>query len=299
VPTGSLTPRGNSAQTWMAVNGRIVPEDEARVSCADRGFLYGDGLFETMKARQGEVDFLEKHLERLRLGALELGLPSPPPLLPSLVRELLTRNGPTEHAAVKLCLTRGKHTGALTLYEPTRPTVVLSSRPWEEPAPSRWEQGLSITVETGMRQNPRSGICHLKTLNYLPYLLARTRAEQAGFQDAVLLNPGGEVCECTSSNLFWFRQGRLETPEASCGLLPGVARAVLLDLMKRAGTPVCEVKSSADRLQEADEVFVTNSLLEIMPVGRIDERHYVRREKTREILKRFRALRDALHPVAG
>jgi branched-chain amino acid aminotransferase len=299
VPTGSLTPRGGAAQTWMAVNGRIVPEDEALVSCADRGFLYGDGLFETMKARQGRVDFLEKHLERLRLGALELGIPFSPPVVPSLVRELLERNGRPEHAAVKLCLTRGKHTGDLTLYEPAETTRVLSARPWEEPAPSRWEQGLSITVETGIRQNPLSGICHLKTLNYLPYLLARTRAGRAGFEDAVLLNPGGEVCECTSSNLFWFRQGRLETPEASCGLLPGVVRAVLLDLMKSSGTPVSEVKRSAERLQDADEIFVTNSLLEIMPVGRIDGQRYARREKTRELRERFRALRDSLHPVSG
>ena len=291
------TPQGTAPESWAAVNGRLVPEAEAVVSCLDRGFLYGDGLFETMKARQGRVDFLHRHMERLERSARALCIPFPSPeILPELIRELLARNQIHETASVKLCLSRGRHTGALTLYEPQDPTQVLIARNWEEPDLYRWEQGLSLTVENELRLNSRSGICGLKSMNYLANLLARTRAERDGFEDALLLNERDEVCECTTSNLFWFRDGRLETPERSCGLLPGVVRAVLMDVQEQAGNPVFETRSNPDRLRDADEVFVTNSLLEILPVGRIQETTFLRRSQTRALFEHFRDYRDSLNP---
>jgi branched-chain amino acid aminotransferase len=298
--TGDLKPDGSAWERWIAVNGRIVPETDARISCEDRGFLYGDGLFETMKARQGCVDFLQRHLERMQSGARDLDIPFPPHRsFPPLIRELLAKNQLQETAVVKLCLSRGRHTGPLTLYKPEEATLVMFARPWEEEEPSRWEQGLSITVETEIRQNALSGICHMKTLNYLAYLRVRTRAARAGFEDAILLNTHGELCECTTANLFWFRGGQLETPEASCGLLPGVVRAVVMDLMEQAGTPVREVRRSADDLPDAEEIFVSNSVVEILPVGRIGERRLPRRDQTRALRERFRAYRDSLHPDPG
>jgi len=287
-------------ESWIAVNDRILPETDAHISCEDRGFLYGDGLFETMKARRGCVDFLQRHLDRMRSGAQELGIPFPPARsFPSLIRDLLARNHIQDTAAVKLCLSRGRHTGPLTLYRPEETTRVLFARPWQDPDPSRWEEGLSITVETEIRQNALSGICHLKTLNYLPYLRARTGAAQAGFEDAILLNTRGEICECTTANLFWFRGERLETPKVSCGLLPGVVRAVLMDLAEQAGTPVREVKRKAKDLLDAEEIFVSNSLMEIHPVGRVGEHRFSRREQTHALRDRFRAYRDSLHPDSG
>jgi len=300
MPPPDLTPDPAAAEHWVAVNDRIVLEQEAGLSCMDRGFLYGDGLFETLKAREGRVDFLGRHMDRMRSGARELGLPFPPPdALPGLVRELLARNRIQGAAAVKLCLSRGRHTGALTLFAPERATRVLLARPWRPPDPSRWEEGLCVVVETGVRQNERSGLCHLKTLNYLPSLLVRTRAHRAGYEDAVLLNTRDEVCECTTSNLFWFRGDGLETPALSCGLLPGVVRAVLLDLLARAGTPARQVHAGVQALREAEEVFVTNSLAEILPVGRIGNERFPRRERTRALRERFLAHRDSLHPGPG
>jgi len=300
MPAKDMTPDPHVPERWAAVNERIVREQDAALSCQDRGFLYGDGLFETMKARGGRVDFLQRHLDRMRSGAKELGLPFPATEpLPDLIRELLARNRIRGPAAVKLCLSRGRHAGALTLYAPEEPTRVLTVRPWHPPSPSHWERGLSIQVETAFRQNARSGICHLKTLNYLPNLLVRTRAEAAGHEDAVLLNTRDQVCECTASNLFWFREGRLETPDLSCGLLPGVVRSVLLEMMAEAGTPVRPVRARMEALLNAQEVFVTNSLVEIFPVGRVGEDSFPQRERTRALAERFRAHRDALHPASG
>jgi len=290
VKTGSPRP-----ERWIAVNGRILPEDEASISPADRGFLYGDGLFETMKARKGRVDFLSKHLTRMEEAAGVLDLPFPLDFdIPSLLRELLDKNHLAGTASVKICLSRGKHLGPLTLYPDQEPTLVIFTRPYEDPGSSRWEKGLEVSVEEEIRQNALSGICHLKSMNYLPYLLARTRAEEKGFEESLLLNTEGHVCECTTANIFCFRQGRLETPLISCGLLPGILRAVLLELLDKAGQPARVVRLTVEDLMGSEEIFVTNSMIEILPVGRLNERRYPQREQTRTLFDRFRAYRNAL-----
>jgi len=297
--TGPVSGRPGGPDAWVAVNGRILRESEARISPADRGFLYGDGLFETLKARRGQVDFLDLHLARMQEGARALRIPVPAPLsLAPLIRELLDRNDLRDTAAVKVCLSRGAHRGPLCLYEPDDPTLVVFARPWDEPDPGSWEKGLALAVEQEIRQNRFSGICGLKTLNYLPCLLARTRAVEAGFDEAILLNAEGDLCECSAANLFFFRKGRIETPETSCGLLPGIVRAVLVQMLAGGPTPVQEVRVTADILGECEEIFLTSSLLEIMPVGRVGEALFPRRDRTRALRERFRAHRDALHPPA-
>ena len=135
----------------------------------------------------------------------------------------------------------------------------------------------------------------MKTMNYLPYLLARTRAQEKGFQDAILANMANEICECTTSNLFFFREERLETPAVSCGLLPGILREVVMECMEQAGEPVRQVASTPEALRSCDEIFVTNSLLEVFPVGRVDQDDYPARERTARVLEIFQAHRDKLH----
>ena len=278
---------------WVCVDGEILPEEKARLSPLDRGFLYGDGLFETMKARGNRVDFLGQHLERLRAGALALRLPFPTGFdFEGCVRQLLDKNGIRGEASIKICLSRGRHQGEISLYSPSRSTLVILASPTLGPSPDRWEQGLSLSVEPELRQNPSSPLCGLKSLNYLFHLVARTRARDRGFEEAILLNGAGEVCESTSANLFCFRQGRLQTPAPSCGLLPGVLRAALMKCLEEEGEPVAEVRLPAASLAECEEVFLTNSLLEIVPVGRIDEKAYPRRDRTRAVREAFLRYRD-------
>ena len=212
-----------------------------------------------------------------------------------IIQDLKEKNQIPGEASAKICLSRGRHEGSLSLYTPSSPTVVIMTTQRFSPGPTEWDKGLSVMVEGEFHQNDTSSLCRLKTLNYLPCLLARTRAQEKGFEDAILTNTVNEVCECTTSNLFFFREGRLETPALSCGLLPGVLREALMECMEQAGEPVREVKLAHEDLCSCDEIFVTNSLVEVFPVGRVDQEAYSVRERTRRVLGLFQAYRDTLH----
>jgi aminodeoxychorismate lyase len=262
----------------------------------DRGFLYGDGLFETLKADGKRVFFLERHLARMREASRFLKIPFPAGLdFLGIIHDLKEKNQIPGEASAKICLSRGRHGGSLSLYPSSSPTVVILTTQRAAPSPIDWEEGLSVTIEGELRQNETSSLCRLKTLNYLPYLLARTRAQEKGFEDAILRNTANEVCECTTSNLFFFREERLETPALSCGLLPGVLREALMECLEEAGEPVREVKLANEDLCSCDEIFVTNSLLEVFPVGRVDQEVFSVRERTRRVWRLFQAYRDRLH----
>ncbi len=281
---------------YLAINGRILEEKDACLSPLDRGFLYGDGLFETLKADAKRVYFLDRHLARLRDGARFLRIPFPSDLdFPGIIRDLKERNRIPGEASVKICLSRGRHEGSLSLYTPPSPTVVIMTTERAPSDPADWEKGYTVALERELRQNDASDLCRFKTMNYLLYLMVRTRAQDRGFQDAILTNRGDEICECTTSNLFFFREDRLETPALSCGLLPGVLRQTLMECMERAGEPVREVRLTCESLRTCDEIFVTNSLAEIFPVGRVDRQAYPARERTRRVWRQFQAYRDSLH----
>jgi branched-subunit amino acid aminotransferase/4-amino-4-deoxychorismate lyase len=199
-------------------------------------------------------------------------------------------------ASVKICLSRGRHQGRLSLVPLSSPTTVILVHTYQDRTAEAWERGLEITVEKDILQNESSALCRLKSLNYLLYLLVRTRAEEGGFEDAILMNRAGAICECTTSNLFFFRHGRLETPALSSGLLPGILRQALMECMEQAGQPVSEVRMTPEAFLACEEIFVTNSLVEILPVGRVDQVRYPNRERTREVRNLFHAFRDETDP---
>jgi len=281
---------------YVAINGCVLPEEEACLSPLDRGFLYGDGLFETLKVVGKRVFFLDRHLARMREAARFLRIPFPADLdFLGIIQDLKEKNEITGEASAKICLSRGRHEGSLSLYTPSSPTVVILTAQRASTSLTDWDKGLSVTVEGEVHQNDSSSLCRLKTLSYLPYLLVRTRAQEKGFEDAILTNTANEICECTTSNLFFFHEDRLETPALSCGLLPGVLREALMECMEQAGEPIREVKLAHEDLCSCDEIFVTNSLVEIFPVGRVDQDAYSIRERTRRVLGLFRVYRDRLH----
>lgn len=280
---------------YIALNGRTVPEQEARISPLDRGFLYGDGLFETIKARKGRIDFLAPHLKRLKEGAQTLRIPFPDRVdFEEIILDLLERNRIQGEAAVKICLSRGIHEGPISLYQPASPTTVIFVRPYQGVDWTTWNRGISLTVEREMFSNATSSLCGLKSMNYLFYLIVRTRAETKGFEEAILLNTKHNVCECTAANLFFFRNDRLETPALTAGLLPGILRGAIMTCMADAGQPVKEVEVPAQALGECEEIFATNALMEITPVGRVEERPYPKREMTLQTFELFKTYRDAL-----
>lgn len=208
---------------WL--DGALAPSGEDRVSCADRGFLLGDGLFETMRLMDGHLPHLERHLTRLEEGCAVLMLPPPErATVRRAVEDLVAANGTTD-GSVRLTLTRGA--GPRGLLPPARPspTLLLTCAAAARQAAPAVRLGLSRYIRDGA-----SPLSRVKTLNYLPMVMARMEAVAAGYDDALLPGQGGEtVAEASASNIVMLLDGELVTPPLSDGALPGTSRARLLE----------------------------------------------------------------------
>ena len=259
--------------TWVWLNGEFLDDSLPALSARDRGFLYGDGLFETMRAYKGRVFQFPEHMARMAASAqfLRIPLPHASEALEGAAQELLRRNG-LEEAVVRVALSRGSESPGLGLPDNGKPTVLVQARPFEPPPERLYRRGADVVLAS-VRQNADSPLPRHKTANYLLYLLARQEARDAGATDAVILNQHGQVCEATTANLFWAKGGGLGTPPVHCGLLPGVARANVLRIAGELGIAAEERPASAGELFEADEIFLTNSVAEVLPVRKVDGRN--------------------------
>lgn len=236
----------------------------------DRGFTLGDGLFETVLARRGELVALSAHLDRVSAGCAALGLPRPDRAeAERLMRQALAEAGlEGERAAVRLTVTAGS--GGRGLDRPQTPSLrlVASAAPAPRPeAPARL-----VTAE--VRRNERSPASRLKTLSYLDNVLARAEARAAGADEAVMLNTAGALACAAAANLFWIKDDVLFTPALTCGVLAGVARGEALAGAARLDVTVHEVAAGPEALVSADALFLTNALIGVRRVAALDDRAY-------------------------
>jgi branched-chain amino acid aminotransferase len=249
---------------WL--NGVQRSVDEPLLSPLDRGFTLADGLFETMRARGGTVFRLDAHLDRLCAGARLLGIPIPPGLrdhVAAAARTALT--GGYEHASVRLTVTRGPAPPGLAPPPHPAPTVALAIAPL---TPSAAPRAIIATMASA-RRNEHALTSGVKTLAYTESVIALSRAKAAGADDAIFLDTAGHVSEATASNLFAVLDGTLVTPPLSCGVLPGITRAVVLELAPTLGITVAEREIAEPELAMASELFLTSSIREIAPLVRI------------------------------
>ncbi len=257
---------------YAYINGKFVPEEEARVSVLDRGFLYGDGLFETMRAYHRRAFRIDDHLERLYRSCRELKIPLKMERkeLKGAIGELLEKNDLTE-AYLRLTLTRGLHTGSLGFDTCSSPTLVITSRELNPYPPSYYQKGIRAIIAS-IRQNSFSPLSGYKSLSYLAYLLAREEARTQGASEAILLNSKAEVTEGATSNIFLILNGKVSTPPEHAPLLPGITRKAVIEILPRLdlNCKICSILEQS--LEDAEEVFITNSLMEVMPVTSIDGR---------------------------
>lgn len=254
---------------WVCVAGQLVREREATVPVMG-GLLYGYGLFETMRAYRGRVFRIDAHEARLRDGARVLGLDVPfdGDELRRGIDAVLDRNGLAGvDAAVRLTLQGDPPPDGAAAPSPAR-WIVTARRLIQYPE-LLYERGASAVV-ADVRRNETSPLSRLKTLNYLDNLLARRAARAAGFDEAILLNTRGDVAEGAASNVFVVRGRELLTPPVDDGALPGIARATVLDLAPTLGLDPREVALALNALRTADEAFLTNSLMEVLPLVRLD-----------------------------
>ncbi|MBN1526297.1 MAG: aminotransferase class IV [Candidatus Omnitrophica bacterium] len=250
------------------INDKLVDNGEARISVFDRGFMFGDGLFETMRSYDGAVFRMREHLERLfgGLTVMKIKCPYDRKYLEDAVYKCLEANGLKE-SNVRLTVTRGASLTGSFSHADLKPNVVIITRQLELPKRA-YERGVAATI-AAIRQNDQSPVARLKTLNFLPYIIARMNAKEAGFDDAILLNTRGHVAEGTTANIFMVKHGHLMTPSLDCGILPGVTRGAVLAVAAAGGIKVKEGHFSQRDLTAADEVFLTNSVIELLPVVRI------------------------------
>ncbi len=251
------------------LNGRFVPEDQAVVSVFDRGFLYGDGLFETFRICNGQPFRWAQHIERLQRGAerLRLRLPFPGEALRSYADELIRVNQMPE-SILRLNVSRGAGPRGYSTARTGPALVVLSLHPAPAIDPRHPPQWRLLT--SSLRLSANDPLATIKTCNKLLQVLARAEVEERGADEALLLNAAGEVVETTNSNVFWIENSTVSTPPVEDGALAGVTRAVVLELCPALGLPCQEKSARLETLHTADGVFLTLSTLGIVEAISLD-----------------------------
>jgi len=255
------------------LDGHFVAREKALVSVFDHGFLYGDGIYETMRAYGGMLFLLKKHLSRLKrsAGAISLNLPLPLEQIGAALNESLVVNKLLE-AYVRLHISRGPGEIGLDPALCIAPTMVIVAKPFHDYPAEYYERGVNVAIVKTRRNHPLALDPAIKGTNFLNNILAKIEAKKAGAYEGIMLNWEGYVAEGTISNIFMARKGVLFTPHADTGILEGVTRDLVLRLAKRARVPVKEAMLRPKSLLAADECFITNSTMEIMPVTAIDKR---------------------------
>jgi len=282
------------AATYVCLDGAVVPASRAKVSVFDRGLLYGDGLFETVRCYNGTPLALRAHLGRLRASARFLGIPVPGRPWARDIDRLLRRNRLlSTDAWVRITLTRGAAAPGLLPPRQPQPTAFLIA--------GRVDPNVAVVQQRGARvillPFARHGfLAEHKVLDYLPGILGRVMAARHEAFEALYVDEDGLVTEGTTSNIFACRRGRLVTPPVT-GVLPGVTRRFVIELAAAAGLRLVERPLKARDLYRADEVFVTSSLAEVVPVMMIDDRQIRDGQvgpRTRRLQSLYRQLVDKI-----
>lgn len=254
------------------LNGLFTPLEDANVSILDRGFCYGDGLFETMRAFKGKVFKLDQHIERLfhSLPLIFLELPMTRKEVKDVIQETLSRNK-IKNAIIRLTVTRGNNSPGFQLDPDASPTLVVHAKPHYPLPKSIYSKGVQITLFR-MNGSGLPGLKRgLKTCNFLSNILIRELSMRKGSMEGVIIDPVLGVTEGATSNLFVVKQGILKTPAVNDYVLEGITRRAVIEIARDHKISVEQGILTAKDVLTADEVFITNSNIDIVPVNRVDD----------------------------
>lgn len=284
-------------QVW--IDGTLVPAAEASISVFDHGVLYGDGVFEGIRIYGGRVLKLKTHLTRLAESAksIKLGLPYTPEELFAAVKETVAANGMSD-GYIRLVATRGAGTLGIDPVPCPRPRVFIIVAPIKLYPQEFYDNGLKLISSSFVRTSPQALSPRIKSLNYLNNILAKTEALEAGVLEAVMYNDQGYVAEATADNLFVVKNApsgpAVWTPPLSAGCLEGVTRNLVIDLARAAGLEVRQENLTRHDLYVADEMFLTGTGAEVIPVVELDARKIGPEGRpgptTRQLIVAFRGL---------
>ena len=253
------------------INGLFTPLRNAKISILDRGFCYGDGLFETLRASNGQIFYIQQHIDRLfdSLQQVLIELPMTRLELTKAVKETLARNK-YKNAIIRLMVTRGDTESNIQIDSKIHPTLVINIRPFTPLPKVAYKKGIRVMLFQE-RANLVNGLSlRLKSCNYLSNILIKEFSNKKNYTEGVVVDPDFGVTEGTTSNIFIVEQGQIKTPPLSPYVLAGITRQVVLEIARDHKIPFKEEKITADELIYADEVFITNSCIEIVPVTQVN-----------------------------
>lgn len=255
------------------MNDRLVDQSEAKVSVFDHGLLYGDGIFEGIRLYDGCVFKLEEHLERLEYSAkaIMLELPWSRQEISDAVCETCRANG-LKDGYIRLVVTRGEGSLGLSIKNCDKPQLIVIADKIQLYPVEFYEKGLEIITVPTRRINPAALPPTVKSLNYLNNILAKIEAQHLGYHEAIMLNDQGYVAECTGDNVFVIHKGELITPSASAGALKGITRDTALSIADELGIPWREANVTRYDIWIAEELFLTGTAAEIIPIVKVDAR---------------------------
>jgi len=256
---------------WL--NGRLVGVAEARISIFDHGPLYGDGVFEGLRVYNGRVFRLEQHLKRLEdsARAIRLEMPMTRAEKVQAIYDTLKANNVT-NGYIRFVVTRGVGTLGLSPNRTACPSVFIIADQIELYPKELYEKGMAVVSSSVIRNHPNAVSPRIKSLNYLNNILAKIEALDAGVLEAIMYNHLGFVAECTGDNIFLVRDGVLQTPPTDAGILEGITRGAVIELICKRGLPFREMELTRHDLYVADECFLTGTAAEVIPVTQIDGR---------------------------
>src|SRR5580698_8139889 len=255
------------------IDGKFYSERDAKVSVFDHGLLYGDGVFEGIRAYHGRVFKLKEHIDRLFYSAkaILLTLPMAHKDIMAAVIEACRRNK-LRDGYIRLVVTRGIGTLGLNPRTCKKPSVIIIADKIQLYPPSYYDEGLTLITVPTVRNLHSALNPAIKSLNYLNNVMAKIEANNGGVEEAIMLNAEGFVAECTGDNIFIIKGGHLFTPPLSAGALYGITRQVVIELAKKSGLNVSEPNLTRYDLFNADEFFVTGTGAELVPVVKVDGR---------------------------
>ncbi len=276
------------------VNGAFVPKEEAKVSVYDHGYLYGDGIFEGLRAYNGRIFRLDRHLDRLYDSAqyLMLDIPMSKQEMAAAILETVRRCG-LRDAYIRPVISRGVGDLGLDPRKCKVPTVIIIVDTIQLYPKDAYARGLRAVTATIRKIRPDALSVQAKTLNYLNNILARLEANRAGVDEAFMLTNDGYVCECSADNIFLVRREEVWTPPAYLGILRGVTRETVMELVRQHGGPMLERVFTLHDVYTADECFLTGTGAEVGPVVEVDGRRIasgIPGPRTQRLISAFREL---------
>jgi branched-chain amino acid aminotransferase len=285
------------------INNKLVPKSKAVVSVFDHGFLYGDGVYETLRAYKGVVFKIEEHIERLFRSAsmINLKIPKTRDEIKIAIYKTIRANRYNE-AYIRISISRGPGTIGLDPELCSKPTLVIISNTLREYPLQYYQKGVKVAV-VNVRRNFKDALNpRIKSLNFLNNILAKIEAKNKGAYEAIMLNYRGYIAEGTITNIFFVKNNVLCTPEIDVGILDGITRRIILDIAKELKIKTKEGKFTRKDIHNAQEVFISNTTMEIMPVSEVDDikigakigkitkmLHLVYKKKVSDYIKHHRA----------